>query len=110
MPRTSVNPIPLKLLVIAAALWLSLSSALAASLNLPHTEIHNVTLPNGLRALMVEDHQAPVVHVQVWYAVGSKNESAGNTGFAHLFEHLMYEGTKTCRRDNSPITSCGPAA
>ena len=94
MPGTSVNPIPIKLLAVAAALWLTLGSALAASFNLPHTEIHNVLLPNGLRALMVEDHQAPVVHVQVWYAVGSKNESAGNTGFAHLFEHLMYEGTK----------------
>ena len=91
MPGTSVNPFPTRLLALAAALWLTLGSALAASLNLPPTKIHSLTLPNGLRALMVEDHQAPVVHMQVWYAVGSKNESAGNTGYAHLFEHLMYE-------------------
>src|SRR2546426_12446864 len=49
---------------------------------------------NGLQALMVEDHQAPVANVQVWYHVGSKNEAPGKTGFAHLFEHLMFEGTK----------------
>ena len=94
MPKTSPNQIPGRLLAAVTALWLSLGCALAETLSLPHTEIHQLDLANGLRALMVEDHQAPVVHVQVWYAVGSKNETAGHTGFAHLFEHLMYEGTK----------------
>jgi zinc protease len=47
-----------------------------------------------LRILMVERHEAPVVSVQVWYHVGSKDESPGKTGFAHLFEHLMFQGTK----------------
>jgi predicted Zn-dependent peptidase len=47
-----------------------------------------------LRALLVEKHEAPVVNVQVWYHVGSKNEVPGKTGFAHLFEHLMFQGTK----------------
>ncbi len=63
-------------------------------MNLPHTTFHTVVLPNGLRALMVEDHEAAVVSVEVWYHVGSKDEGPGRTGFAHLFEHLMFEGTK----------------
>ena len=51
------------------------------------------TLPNGLRLLMVEDHSAPVINLQVWYHVGSKDERPGRTGFAHLFEHLMFKGS-----------------
>ncbi len=55
------------------------------------------TLDNGLRVIVHEDHKAPVVAVSVWYRVGSKNEPAGKTGFAHLFEHLMFNGS-----ENSP--------
>lgn len=51
------------------------------------------TLPNGLRVLVMEDHTAPVVSVQIWYHVGSKNEVPGLRGLAHLFEHLMFKGT-----------------
>ncbi len=51
-------------------------------------------MDNGLKALIVESHDAPVIDVQVWYHVGSKNELPGKTGFAHLFEHLMFDGTK----------------
>jgi zinc protease len=68
--------------------------AVAAPVTLSRVPIHQLTLPNGLRALMVERHEAPVVSVQVWYHVGSKNELPGKTGFAHLFEHLMFQGTK----------------
>jgi zinc protease len=50
------------------------------------------TLPNGLDVIVHEDHQVPLVAVNVWYHVGSKNESIGRTGLAHLFEHLMFEG------------------
>jgi zinc protease len=78
----------------ACVLGLVLKSAAASSVKLPHTEIHKVDLANGLRALIVEAHDAPVIDVQVWYHVGSKNEVAGKTGFAHLFEHLMFDGTK----------------
>jgi len=66
----------------------------AAAVRLPHTEVIRVTLPNGLQALLVEEHEAPVVSVAVWYHVGSKDEVPGRTGFAHLFEHLMFQGTK----------------
>jgi zinc protease len=52
------------------------------------------TLPNGLTVLVHEDHKAPIVSVNVWYHVGSKNERPGRTGFAHLFEHLMFNGSE----------------
>ena len=52
------------------------------------------TLPNGLRVLVHEDRKAPLVAVSMWYHVGSKNEPAGKTGFAHLFEHLMFNGSE----------------
>lgn len=51
------------------------------------------TLPNGLRILIVEEHSTPILNLQVWYHVGSKDERAGRTGFAHLFEHLMFKGS-----------------
>jgi zinc protease len=52
------------------------------------------TLDNGLQVLLHEDHGCPIVAVNVWYHVGSKNERQGKTGFAHLFEHLMFEGSQ----------------
>jgi zinc protease len=52
------------------------------------------TLANGLDVLLHEDHACPIVAVNVWYHVGSKNERPGHTGFAHLFEHLMFEGSQ----------------
>src|SRR5690606_27874649 len=51
-------------------------------------------LPNGLTLLVHEDHKAPLVAVNLWYHVGSKNEQPGQTGFAHLFEHLMFNGSE----------------
>ena len=52
------------------------------------------TLPNGLDVILHEDHSLPVAAVNIWYHVGSKNEEPGRTGFAHLFEHVMFEGSK----------------
>ena len=57
------------------------------------------TLPNGLRLVVHEDHSTPIVNVQVWYHVGSKNERPGRTGFAHLFEHMMFKGSKNVQPD-----------
>jgi predicted Zn-dependent peptidase len=51
-------------------------------------------LPNGLRLIVAEDHLAPVVAINVWYDVGSKHEQPGKTGFAHLFEHVMFQGSR----------------
>ena len=81
-------------MLAAFVLGLVLKSAAASSVKLPYTEIHEVKVDNGLRALIVERHDAPVIDVQVWYHVGSKNEVPGRTGFAHFFEHLMFDGTK----------------
>jgi zinc protease len=50
-------------------------------------------LDNGLTVLVHEDHTVPVVAIDVWYHVGSRDEVAGKTGFAHLFEHMMFEGS-----------------
>jgi zinc protease len=52
------------------------------------------TLPNGLDVILHEDHSVPIVAVNIWYHVGAAREKAGRTGFAHLFEHLMYEGSQ----------------
>ena len=60
---------------------------------LPAVRFTDERLPNGLRLVMSEDHLAPVVAVNVWYDVGSKHEVPGKTGFAHLFEHVMFQGS-----------------
>ncbi len=58
------------------------------------TSFEQHRLANGLEVLLHVDHSVPMAHVEVWYKVGSKDESPGRTGFAHLFEHMMFEGTK----------------
>lgn len=59
----------------------------------PHLDYRETRLSNGLKVITLEDHRAPVVTVQVWYAVGSKDEAKGKAGFAHMFEHLMFKGS-----------------
>jgi zinc protease len=78
----------------------------------PKFDYRMTTLDNGLEVVMLEDHSTPVVHVAVWYHVGSKDEKPGRTGFAHLFEHLMFKGSKNVRPDQHPswITSIGGEA
>jgi zinc protease len=76
------------LLLLAAT---SPLAAQSAPVDIPFTR-H--VLPNGLTLIVHEDHKAPIVAVNVWYHVGSKNERPGRTGFAHLFEHLMFNGSE----------------
>jgi zinc protease len=64
--------------------------------DLPHSQF---TLKNGLRVVVHEDRKAPIVSIGVWYNVGSKDEPAGKTGFAHLFEHLMFNGSENANYD-----------
>jgi zinc protease len=71
-----------------------LSAADTPPLRVAYTEF---TLPNGLHVILHRDTSVPVVSVNVWYHVGSANERPGRTGFAHLFEHLMFEGSKNVR-------------
>ncbi|HUP65314.1 MAG TPA: pitrilysin family protein [Thermoanaerobaculia bacterium] len=60
----------------------------------PKVEFEKYTLPNGLQVVLHVDRKLPIVHVNQWYHVGSKNEKEGRTGFAHLFEHMMFQGSK----------------
>jgi len=80
-------------LTVVAALAATVASPLAsaADLELPHVRYE---LDNGLEVILSEDHATPLVHVEVWYHVGSKDEPDGRSGFAHLFEHLMFNGSK----------------
>ena len=86
------------LLALAAALALAAPPAAPAraapTLDVPKIAFQRFVLPNGLVLLVHEDHKAPIVAVNVWYHVGSKNERPGKTGFAHLFEHLMFNGSE----------------
>ena len=61
---------------------------------LPHVRFTQRTLPNGLRVIVAPDRLAPVVAINLWYDVGSKHEVKGKTGFAHLFEHFMFQGSR----------------
>ena len=67
-----------------------------SSLDIPYEK---VMLDNGLTVIVHEDHKAPIVAVNIWYHVGSKNEKTGKTGFAHLFEHLMFNGSENFNDD-----------
>ena len=67
---------------------------------MPKINFTEHTLPNGLRVILVPDHTAPVVAISVTYNVGSRNERPGRTGFAHLFEHMMFQGRSTWARAN----------
>ena len=78
--------------------WLALAflSAPVLAADMPDIDIEyeKFTLDNGLTVVVHEDHKAPIVAVSIWYHVGSKNEPQGKTGFAHLFEHLMFNGSE----------------
>jgi len=97
---------------IALVCALATAGALAtleAAVHPPKLQYQAITLPNGLRVILSEDHSTPIVHVSVWYHVGSKNERPGRTGFAHLFEHMMFKGSKNVRPEahTSIIASFG---
>jgi zinc protease len=82
---------------------------LHAAVHPPKLEYQIATLPNGLRVILSEDHSTPIVHLSVWYHVGSRNEKPGRTGFAHLFEHMMFKGSKNVQPEShtSIIASIG---
>ena len=79
------------LILIGAIMATSTASANPSSIDIP---FETYTLDNGLEVILHEDHTTPVVHVEVWYHVGSKDEPMGRSGFAHLFEHLMFNGSE----------------
>ena len=90
-----------KLLALAAALYgafLPMQAGAAAdtgsAAGLPHIAFEKYTLPNGLEVILVENHKLPITAVNLWYHVGPANEAPGLTGFAHLFEHMMFAASK----------------
>ncbi|MGC4030117.1 MAG: pitrilysin family protein [Steroidobacteraceae bacterium] len=87
---------------LRAVLLLALTAPVFAQVALPKAPqlpIDKFTLPNGLEVVLVEDHRLPMVAVNVWYHVGPANEKPGRTGFAHLFEHMMFQGSKNVPGD-----------
>lgn len=113
MIPTMVRNLALRVLAVAGALVLLLPVIGAAPADqIVRPPKFNYTmnrLPNGLQVVYLEDHSTPIVHLSVWYHVGSKNEKPGRTGFAHLFEHLMFKGSKNVGPDEHPsrITGIG---
>ena len=93
---------------IISFLVVLISFSTLANEDLPEIKYEKFTLPNGLRVIVHEDRKIPVVAVNVWYHVGSKDERPGKTGFAHLFEHLMFNGTENYNNEYfSPFQQVG---
>ena len=94
----------------ALAVLLLLNPGAKAAANRPTKLNYSMTtLANGLKVVLLEDHSSPIVHAELWYHVGSKNEKPGRTGFAHLFEHMMFKGSKNVEPEGHPswISSVG---
>lgn len=85
----------MKKLLLGLALFTTGFGSVKAQQKIKYTEYD---LPNGLHVILHEDHSTPIVAVSVMYHVGSKNEDPNRTGFAHFFEHLMFEGSKNIPR------------
>jgi zinc protease len=84
------------LMVVATVLT---AGAQAPPSDIPKLDIEKYTLANGLEVILSEDHRVPLVGVDVWYHVGPAHEAPGRTGFAHLFEHMMFQGSKHIESD-----------
>ena len=95
--------------LLVCGLAMAVFEPLSAAVRPPKLQYQLHTLPNGLRVIFSEDHSTPIAHVAVWYHVGSKNERPGRTGFAHLFEHMMFKGSRNVEPDahTSIIASVG---
>jgi zinc protease len=95
LPAMSIRSIFSALVGTATALA-TVPSAKAA---VPDIAFERYHLPNGLDVILHVEHRVPIVHTEIWYRVGSKDEVPGKTGFAHLFEHMMFQGTKHIPED-----------
>jgi len=95
--------------VVTAAALLAVDPGASAAVRPPRLNYTMTTLANGLQVVFLEDHSTPIVHAEIWYHVGSKNERPGRTGFAHLFEHMMFKGSKNVEPEGHPswISSVG---
>jgi len=75
------------------------SASSSAPSSVPKIQFEKYTLPNGLSVILHVDRKLPIVHVNEWFHVGSKNERVGRSGFAHLFEHMMFQGSKNADKE-----------
>src|SRR4029453_5153263 len=82
---------------LAVGLLLTAAPGVCAQTRMPQLKFADRTLANGLRVLSVADPSSPTVAIQVWYHVGSKDDPANRSGFAHLFEHIMFKSTKNMK-------------
>src|SRR5690242_16799738 len=89
----------LTLLSILAAVVLTAAGTVPAQTKMPQMIFRDRTLPNGLRVLSVVDKSSPTVAINVWYHVGSKDDPEHRSGFAHLFEHIMFKSTKNMKAE-----------
>jgi zinc protease len=87
-------------------------AAVDAAVRPPKLDYQRIKLANGLTILLHQDRSTPIAHVQLWYHVGSKDERTGRTGFAHLFEHMMFKGSKNVEPEQhtSIVSSVGGRA
>ena len=86
-------------LILSACLLVILQTTGLAQTRMPQLKFTNRTLPNGMRVLSAPDHGSPTVAIQVWYHVGSKDDPDKRSGFAHLFEHIMFKSTKNMKSE-----------
>ncbi|MBA3353642.1 MAG: insulinase family protein, partial [Blastocatellia bacterium] len=94
--------------LMAVSLLSMAAFAQKSGADLPPIKTKEYQLKNGMRVIMHEDRSTPVVSVGVWYHVGAKNETEGRTGFAHLFEHMMFQGSKNYNADYfTPLQEAG---
>src|SRR5919202_3538212 len=96
-------------LLFAALVVAGTAVSPSAAVRPPKLQYEMLSLTNGLTVVLSEDHSTPIVHLQLWFHVGSKNEKKGRTGFAHLFEHMMFKGSKNVAPEEhtSVISSVG---
>jgi len=99
----------LAVLMLSAFASSALNPAARAATRPTRLDYTMTTLSNGMQVVLLEDHSTPIVHAEIWYHVGSKNEKPGRTGFAHLFEHMMFKGSKNVEPEGHPswISSIG---
>ena len=112
MPHWICRPFAASALALLALLTVDLFTidpSVSAATRPTRLDYTMTSLPNGMQVVLLEDHSTPIVHTEVWYHVGSKNERPGRTGFAHLFEHMMFKGSKNVEPEGHPswISSIG---
>ncbi len=101
VPTSTLVVLPIAAALTSAVFFAAATATAhaATAAGAPEISFEKYVLPNGLEVILHEDHAVPTAHVELWYKVGSKDEAPGRTGFAHLFEHVMFQRTKHIPED-----------